>query len=144
MNLSFRRFLCVATATVMMGGAVAQTVYKCGNAYSEEPCVDGRAMAVQDLRTDAQKSQANETTIRQKNAARKFEVDRIAQEQRDAEARRDAGSTVTVVKPMPKAQPVAGKLGKATRIKPVKPIKPVNPVKPVKVSKKKKVSKPAG
>ncbi len=137
------RIRCVSIASlalcVISASAMAQTTYKCGNAYSETPCVDGKAVTAEDKRTDAQKSQADETAIRQRKAANKFEKDRIAQEKRDARALRDAGTATIVGKPEPEVR----KLGKATRVKVPKPIKPPKAPKPAKVSKKKSAEKPA-
>lgn len=112
----------------------AQTTYKCGNSYSETPCADGKAVVNQDLRTEDQKRQADETTRRQKSAASGFEKDRIAQEKRDAKALREADKGATIGK---KAEPVA-----RMRPKP-KLIKPPKPAKPVKATKKKKTEKSA-
>ena len=111
----------------------AQTPYKCGNSYSQTPCADGKAVMNQDLRTEDQKRQADETTSRQKSAASGFENDRIAQEKRDAKALRDADKGATIGK---KAEPVA-------RLHPKpKLTKPPKPAKPVKAAKKKKAGNP--
>ena len=116
--------------------AAAQTTYKCGNAYSEEPCVDGKAVAAGDKRTDDQKRQADETTTRQRMAAGKFEKDRIAQEKRDAKALSEAGSAVVVGKPKPEAREVS-------KLTPTKRPKLPKQPKPVKAAKKKNAAKPA-
>ena len=117
--------------------AAAQTTYKCGNTYSETPCVDGKAVTTDDKRTDEQKRQADETTIRQKKAAGRFEKDRIAQEKRDAKALREADKGAVIGK---KAEPVVRKQGKPKFVKPPKPAKPAKPIKAV---KEKKAEKPA-
>jgi hypothetical protein len=129
--LFFSGVLCVASSF-----AAGQTTYKCGNSYSETPCVDGKAVAAGDKRTDEQKREADETTSRQKKAAGQFETDRIAQEKREAKALREADAAVIVEKPKPEAR----KLSKLTLLKPPKPPKPP---KPVKAAKKKKAAKPA-
>jgi hypothetical protein len=128
-QLVFSVALCVVSSF-----ASAQTTYKCGNSYSETPCVGGTAMR-QDLRTDEQKREADETTTRQKKAAVRFEKDRIAQEKRDAKALKEAGTAVIVGK---KTEPPARMLGGPKFVKPSKP------AKPTKAAKKKKVIKPAG
>jgi hypothetical protein len=137
------RIGCVSIASlalcVISASAIAQTTYKCGNSYSETPCVDGKAVTTEDKRTDSQKSQADETNIRQRKAANKFEKDRIAQEKRDAKALRDAGPATIIGKPGPEVR----KQSKATQIKVPKPIKAPKAAKPAKVSKKKPAEKPA-
>ena len=116
--------------------AVAQTTYKCGNAYSTTPCADGKAVAAQDLRTEEQKRQADDTTSRQKAAASKFEKDRIAQERRDAVALKEAGREIVVGK---STEAVVVKRAKLKVNKPAKPPKPITPAKP---AKKKTADKP--
>lgn len=126
MNLLIKRLLWVASFAALMGNAFAQPVFKCGNAYSETPCADGKPIAAQDLRTEAQKSQADETTIRQKTAASGFEKERIAQEKRDAKALKDAGPAVILGRPE--------KSNKASAVNPNKRPKTLKPAKPVKAA----------
>ncbi len=45
-------------------GAMGQSVYRCGNAYSEKPCTDGVAVNVQDARTNSQRREADAATRR--------------------------------------------------------------------------------
>ena len=116
--------------SVAATSAIAQPTYKCGNAYSTTPCADGKVVADQDLRTEAQKRQADDTTTRQKAAARKFERDRIAQEKKDAAALRNAGSAV-VIKKAPDLE--VRKRGKLKQYKPPKPPKPPKPLKAAKL-----------
>lgn len=131
-QLVFSGMLCVISSV-----ATAQATYKCGSAYSETPCVDGKALVNQDLRTEEQKRQADETTIRQKKAAGGFEKDRIAGEKQDAEALRKASSAVIIGK---EAELVARKQSKSKLVKSPKSPKAA---KPVKAAKKKKKDKPA-
>jgi hypothetical protein len=137
MSQPTRQFAFSILLGVVSSFAAAQTPYKCGNSYSETPCVDGKPVVNQDLRTDEQKRQADETTIRQKKAAGRFERDRIAQEKRDAKALREADSAVIIGK---KIKPPAREYGKQKLVKPPKPPKAA---KPVKAAKKKKADQPA-
>lgn len=110
--------------------AAAQTTYKCGNAYSEEPCVDGNAVAAGDKRTDEQKREADGSTARAKEMAGELEKDRLKREKQEALASQKAGSPAT-----------AQKVSRT----PFKILKP-KPTKPVTVAKKKKdkAVKPVG
>ncbi|MBK6591293.1 MAG: hypothetical protein IPG23_00430 [Burkholderiales bacterium] len=49
---------------VVATGAAGQSVYRCGNTYSEKPCTDGVAVNVQDSRTPAQKRESDAATRR--------------------------------------------------------------------------------
>jgi hypothetical protein len=143
MSQPTRQFAFSILLGVVSSFAAAQTPYKCGNSYSETPCVDGKPVVNQDLRTDEQKRQADETTIRQKKAAGRFERDRIAQEKRDAKALREADSAVIIGEKTEPAAGNPGKPGKPKLIKPPKPAKPAKPAKTVKAAKQKKPAKPA-
>ena len=148
MRQSFFTFIAIAAMSVAAASAIAQPTYKCGNAYSTTPCADGKVVADQDLRTEAQKRQADDTTTRQKAAASKFERDRLAQEKQDAAALRNAGSAVVIKKP---ADQEVRQRGKLKQYKPPKPPKPPKVAKAssapesskqVKADKKKKTAKP--
>ena len=124
-------FFCAALCAVSLAAA-AQTTYKCDNSYSETPCADGKVIPARDSRTVEQIRQADETTTRQKVAASDFKKNRIAQEKRDAQALREAGTEVVIRK---KSEPVSRTQGS------VKFIKPPKPAKPTKAAKKKKAKK---
>ncbi len=68
--------------------ATAETVYKCGNAYSQTPCADGKALTVDDTRDPAQKMQAEEATRRDVSLAATMAQERLAQEKKIASAPR--------------------------------------------------------
>ncbi len=139
MRHPFYKIVASAALCVISASTFAQTTYKCGNTYSEIPCVDGKAVTAEDKRTDAQKSQADETTHRHQKAANKFERDRIKQEKRDAKALKDAdkGSVVGQAKPGSESS----KIGKVTPLRSLKPPKPPKPVKPPKPPKPLKPAK---
>lgn len=107
---------------VVSSVAAAQTTYKCGNAYSETPCVDGKAVAVGDKRSDDQKREADGATARAQVMAGKLEKDRLKRESEEALVSQKAGSPAT-----------AQKVSRT----PLKIFKP-KPAKPVKFAKKKK------
>jgi len=61
----------------------AQTVYRCGNTYSQTPCPAASALPVDDARTSAQKAQADEVIRREQNTAKTMEADRLVQERKN-------------------------------------------------------------
>lgn len=127
--------LCIAWASTS-----AQATYKCGNAYSETPCVDGKVVTTDDKRTSEQKRQADDATARTKGMVDELQKDRIAREKQEAIASRAANASV-------KSQKISRTPFKALKpklAKPEKAVKPVKPVKPIKAAKKKKIIKPAG
>jgi len=53
------RAACLALlGAVAFAPAQGQTVYRCGQSYSNEPCPQGRAIDVQDIRTEAQRAES--------------------------------------------------------------------------------------
>lgn len=60
--------------------AGAQTVYRCGNSYSQKPCTNAVEMQLDDSRTAAQKSQADLATQRTAQEANALEKSRLARE----------------------------------------------------------------
>lgn len=124
--------LCIACASTS-----AQATYKCGNAYSETPCVDGKVVTTDDKRTSEQKRQADDATARTKGMVDELQKDRIAREKQEAIASRAANASV-------KSQKISRTPFKALKPKLAKPEKAVKPVKPIKAAKKKKIIKPAG
>jgi hypothetical protein len=97
-----QRFFYLATifiaACAVFTGASAQTVYRCGNAYSQTPCGDGKTLetgadAPSDAQAWARKKTADAQTKRQTATANMLERDRLAREAADsklAEAQRKA------------------------------------------------------
>lgn len=130
MNHFFRSILLAATVGLLASSVGAQTAYKCGNAYSQTPCPDGKAVATDDARTEEQKRQADASTARNQAAAKALETDRIAHEKKDALALKKANTVGAVAK------------SKSTPFKAHKQ-KSVKPPKAVKVAKKKKVAEAA-
>ena len=72
--------LALATAT----SASAQTTYKCGSTYSQNPCEGGVALDTNDKRTADQKKQAINATQKEKQVADNLEQARLHEEKRAA------------------------------------------------------------
>ena len=64
--------------------AWAQTVYRCGNVYSQTPCAGGVALDTSDTRTPTQKAQADAAAIQTAKSADKMQKDRLALEKAQA------------------------------------------------------------
>ena len=72
---------CLALFGAMaFGSSLAQTVYRCGQSYSHEPCPQGRAIDVQDARTEAQRAEAQAAQQRQGLVADELAERRVRQE----------------------------------------------------------------
>lgn len=87
-NLLLAAFL-IAVYVVPTGAIGQNSVYRCGNSYSQKPCPDAAQVDVQDARTPAQKLQADATTKRDTATANTIEKTRLADEaqQRAAQTR---------------------------------------------------------
>ena len=60
--------------------AWAQTTYKCGNSYSQQPCPGGTVVDTADPRTSEQKKQAEQAIQRDAKLASELEKSRLQQE----------------------------------------------------------------
>jgi hypothetical protein len=60
--------------------ATGQTIYRCGNTYSQTPCGDGHTLTIDDSRTAQQKSQTDAATAETRKLAVQLERERVAQE----------------------------------------------------------------
>ena len=60
--------------------AWAQTTYKCGNSYSQQPCPGGTVVDTADPRTSEQKKQAEQSIQRDAKLASELEKSRLQQE----------------------------------------------------------------
>jgi FKBP-type peptidyl-prolyl cis-trans isomerase len=56
--------------------ASAQTVYRCGNSYSQTPCAGAIEVPVEDARTEAQRTAAREGLARDKALGKEMETTR--------------------------------------------------------------------
>lgn len=74
----------------LAASAQAQTVYRCGNSYSQEPCPGGTTVNAADERT-AEQRKAHENTVRQDvRTAAAMERERLKQEAAAARAAQQA------------------------------------------------------
>ena len=71
-------------AAMLVSPAWAQTVYKCGNVYSQQPCPDAVEVDAGDARTPAQKAQTEAAAQQAAKAAAKLEKERLALEKTQA------------------------------------------------------------
>ena len=70
----------VLACTVRPMPLSAQTIYRCGNAYSEAPCPGGVAIDVNDRRSAAQKAQTDAAARQAAASALQMERERLALE----------------------------------------------------------------
>jgi hypothetical protein len=96
-----------ALALVTQWGA-AQTVWRCGNSYSQQPCDGGSAVAAPQSSTAAEARQAAAATRADAQRAQALEQARLAQEKNAPKA-----IVIGPVEPAPK--PVADKRGAAPK-----------------------------
>ena len=61
------------------GPAGAQSVYRCGNLYSQQPCADALPLDAADSRTAAQSAQTQAAASRAASSAQRMEKERLAQ-----------------------------------------------------------------
>ena len=86
MNVKFA-FAIILIATYAHGTrAAAQNVYKCGQSYSQQPCVGGAVVPTDDTRSAAQQAQAGAAAKRDAIAADAMEKARLKQEAQAAPA----------------------------------------------------------
>ncbi len=70
----------VFAGAVCFSPVSSQTVYKCGTAYSQQPCPDALALDASDTRTPAQKAQTDAATAGAAKMAAQMEKERVARE----------------------------------------------------------------
>jgi hypothetical protein len=123
--LSSRRSIALffIVGSACLQGLLAQTVYKCGNTYSQVPCPNATPVNAEDARAPEQKQQADAITQRELKHAKSLEQARLAQEKaaaRTAKAQSKAKTkhqAASDSKPA-KAQPEDSKLTKITPKRP--------------------------
>jgi hypothetical protein len=87
---------CVLSIVLSAGSLLAvpvtaQTVYRCGNSYSQAPCAGGNAIAVEDSRDKTQKAQTDAAIRRDLKAVEALEKNRAKQEASRARTPRPYG-----------------------------------------------------
>ena len=70
--------------------AGAQTVYRCGNSYSDAPCAGASVLPINDSRSPAQKAQTDAATVQTRTLAQQMERERLALERSAMSARSPA------------------------------------------------------
>lgn len=73
-------------ASACLPGLQAQTIYKCGNTYSQVACPDAQTVQADDPRKPEQKQQADAATLRDAKLAQSLEKERLAREKLTAHA----------------------------------------------------------
>ena len=67
-------------ATSISTGLMAQTVYRCGDTYSQTPCAGGNPVDTRDTRTRSQQMQTESNAQRDARAAKSLETSRKKEE----------------------------------------------------------------
>ncbi|MEJ7931211.1 hypothetical protein WG922_14640 [Ramlibacter sp. AN1015] len=73
-------FTTITLATVLMGSAHAQAIYRCGDSYGTHPCPGAQAIQADDPRTPAQQRQADHVLRRDARLADELAAARLRQE----------------------------------------------------------------
>lgn len=84
-----KKNLIVALLCAALGGwalpAAAQTIYRCGDSYGQQPCPGGKVIDASDARSASQKSQADEASRRDARAGDAMEKTRLKEEAKPAQ-----------------------------------------------------------
>lgn len=114
----------ILATLALAASAQAQTVYRCGSSYSQQPCPGGTPVAASDARTPADAARATRAAEADARRADAMEKARLAQE-RDAPRAIIIGPQTPAVadaKPAKEgAKPKAGKLEQFTAVSPKPP-----------------------
>lgn len=108
-----RHILILALCCLGVLPATAQTIYRCGNSYSQTPCAGGNALALDDKRDKAQeqarKAQADAATRRDLKTAATLEKSRLKEEAARGRGTRAWATDETAAEDYDDAYPVAEK-----------------------------------
>jgi hypothetical protein len=121
---SFLIALFFIVGSACLPGLQAQTIYKCGNTYSQVACPDATTVQVDDKRNSEQKQQADAATQRDAKLAKSLEKDRLASEKSATHAvppKRKASSAAASKKKMQEDKPLTKITPKRPRSKAAKP-----------------------
>ena len=92
-------FIAFNVATTRASG---QNVYRCGNSYSQTPCVDGVLIDAQDSRTKAQKADSDALIRKEVATAKAMEQTRLqAQAQQEADLKKSTKRVPAEVRAQP-------------------------------------------
>jgi hypothetical protein len=108
--------LLLIAACAVSTGAWGQRVYRCGTSYSQTPCPDGAIVDADDARSAAQKTQADQATLRDVKTANTLEKTRLKDEKaavaQSLPAAKDSKSKTTNAKAKTEAKETAQKKSK--------------------------------
>lgn len=107
-----------------LSGLQAQTIYKCGNTYSQVACPDATTVQVNDKRDPEQKQQADAATQRDAKLAKSLAKERLALEKSTAHAgkpKRKASSAVALKQETPELKTLTKIAPKRPQNKAAKP-----------------------
>lgn len=72
----------MAAGLVVSMGLQAQSIYRCGNTYSQTPCPGAESLQLSDARQPEQKQQTDAATVQAARLAQRMEQTRLAEEKR--------------------------------------------------------------
>ena len=135
-KISTAALLCIAAAG-WSASAAAQSIYRCGDSYSQQPCAGGKLVAASDSRSAAQKAQTDEAAKRDAKSAETMEKARLKEEAKPAPVALPPAKAPDAAQPDKK--PVAGgKMKKPEQFTAVSPKKPIDTAAKKKKKKAKK------
>lgn len=85
--------------------SAGQTVYRCGNSYSDAPCAGASTLSFDDSRSPAQKAQTDAATVQTRALAQQMERERLSREN----SAMSAGAAAKPLKADKPGQPYSGK-----------------------------------
>ena len=109
MTTMINKLVAALTLGLAVLSASAQSVYRCGNVYSQSSCPHARVVEVDDMRSEAQRSDAQLLAANDKRLGNELQRERLA---------RDAAEK-SAAKPPAHAKPA--KRARATKIRWFKP-----------------------
>jgi hypothetical protein len=86
MNPNLPAFVLMAACATATMPAAAQSVYRCGDSYSQKPCPGGAPVPTDDPRSAAQRAQTREAAQRDGKTADAMEKARLKEEAKAAQA----------------------------------------------------------
>ncbi|HEY0825158.1 MAG TPA: hypothetical protein VGD76_15330 [Ramlibacter sp.] len=114
----------ILATLALAASAQAQTVYRCGSSYSQQPCPGGTPVAASDARTPADAARAGGAAAADAKRAEAMEKARLAQEKNAPKAIIIGPQTPAVADAKPAkdgTRPKAGKLEQFTAVSPKPP-----------------------
>ena len=80
--------LCFLLAIALGGSTpgLAQTIYRCGESYSQQPCPGGKEIQADDARSESQRAQTRDAARRDAKVADEMQKSRLKEEAKPAQA----------------------------------------------------------